>query len=122
MIMFRLEHSPEMTGQRRVMAALASVLNDPQWVRRTERRLPYFGPVSVGLPDAPSVGHSAFARDLSPGGMGLVHLMPIAPGEVTITLALDNGRTLTLLAEILWCRDYDDGWYASGGRLIDVAS
>jgi hypothetical protein len=121
MALHRIEFPPGVLGPRRIMAALASVFDDPDWIRRTELRLPYFGPVSVGLPNESSVSLPAFARDLSPGGIGLVHLMPIAPGEVTVALPLPSGKPVQLVTRILWCRDFGDGWYTSGGRFLDVA-
>jgi hypothetical protein len=74
----------------------------------------------VGLPDVDYVSFSAFARDISPGGVGLVHLMPLDKGEVVIGLTLPSGKHLSLRTEICWCRDYGNGWYASGGRFLAV--
>ena len=122
MALHRLEFPLSALGPRRVMAALGNVFDDPDWIRRTEPRLPYFGPVTVGLPHEDSVSLPAFARDLSPGGIGLVHLMPIAPGQVTVALPLPSGRDVALVTQILWCRDFGDGWYTSGGRFLDVMS
>lgn len=120
MLLDRLESVSD-ESRRRVMAALASVLDDPQWIRRAELRLPYFGPVTVGLEADDSVALPAFARDLAPGGIGLVHLMPLALGRVLVRLPLPSGRTVALQTQILWCRDFGDGWYTSGGRFLDVA-
>jgi hypothetical protein len=105
-----------------VTEALSEILNDPQWERRRENRVPFFGPVSVSLADASGASLSAFARDISLGGIGLVHLMPLPPGEVLIGVTLPSGRCISLRTYVAWCRDYGDGWYASGGRFLGVSS
>jgi hypothetical protein len=114
-----LDYRPSGVKRHRILATLGELLDD-RWERRGEQRLPYFGPVSVGLPAAPEVNFSAFARDLSLVGIGLIHLMPLDPGEVLVSLPLPSGRLVHLRTEILWCRDYNDGWFASGGQFQDV--
>ena len=116
----QLERRPQIVAQHRLNAALRQLLHNPAWERRSAPRLPYFGPVSISSPDGPELDVSAFARDLSAVGIGLVHLMPLDRGEVVITLPLHTGEDLVLHTEIVWCRDYGNGWYSSGGRFIDV--
>jgi hypothetical protein len=108
------------SAEDRVLCALQELLDSSDWDRRTSRRISYFGPVTVGLPDVDYVTLSAFARDISPGGVGLVHLMPLEKGEVVIGLTLPSGKPLSLRTQICWCRDYSNGWYASGGRFLAV--
>ena len=52
----------------------------------------------------------------------MVHIMPVEKGEVIVSLLLPSGATVKLLTEIVWCKDFGDGWYASGGRFLDVVS
>ena len=106
-------------ARERITAALNEILNGV-CDRRTEARLPYFGPTRISLPGA-DLDFSAFVRDISVAGIGLVHIMPLARGEVILELQLPLGDVANLRVEILWCRDYGNGWYASGGRLIDLA-
>lgn len=108
------------TSEDSVIGALQEILESPEWDRRAVRRVPYFGPVIVGLKGDRSVNLSAFARDISPSGIGLVHLMPLDKGPVIIQLTMPTGNRVELLTEIRWCRDYGDGWYASGGLFLDV--
>lgn len=108
-----------LSAKQRIAGALSEIINDP-CDRRTEPRIPYFGPTRISLPDA-DLDFSAFIRDISLSGVGLVHIMPLARGEVVLDLPLPLGHVVMLRVEILWCRDYSNGWYASGGRLIDVA-
>jgi|EndMetStandDraft_5_1072996.scaffolds.fasta_scaffold335801_2 hypothetical protein len=110
------------SSNERILSAIQDILDASEQGRRTEQRIPYFGPVSVALPDANYIQLSAFARDIAVGGIGLVHLMPLDRGEVVITLPLPNGQTVSLLTEIRWCRDYGNGWYSSGGHFIDTVS
>ena len=106
-------------AESRVIQALDQIDRDASEQREAERR-PFFGPVTVTLPGAPLLRFSAFARDVSPLGVGLVHIMPIERGEVLIEMASASSEVVVFRTQIIWCRDYGDGWYASGGRLLDV--
>lgn len=118
----QLESTPWVVAQYRILAALGEILRDPCQEQRRSPRLSFFGPVSLRLPGSADTQMSAFARDISPAGIGLVHLMPVAEIELIVALSLPSGRGVLLRTEILWCRDYGNGWYASGGRFVDVAT
>ena len=114
-----LEFLPTGVARHRVVSALAEIF-DERLDQRAAPRKSYFGPVTVSLDGAADVKLSAFARDVSPLGIGLVHIMPVHQGEVVVSLDLPSGNKVALRTEIVWCKNFDDGWYASGGRFIDV--
>src|SRR4051812_16800839 len=116
-----LDFVPTGVARHRVVSALSEIF-DERLDRRAAPRQSFFGPVSVSLESEPRVQLSAFARDISPLGIGLVHIMPVKEGEVVVKLQLPSGGTVKVRTEIVWCRDYGDGWYASGGRFVDVLS
>ena len=109
---------PTFIAGDRIIHALAEIF-DARPEKRDAPRRSYFGAVTV-IPAAPGVELSAFARDISPLGIGLVHTQPIESGEVVVTLDLPSGGTVKLRTEIIWCKSFGDGWYASGGRFIDI--
>jgi hypothetical protein len=111
--------SIERAGRRRARLAVSRLLY-AQRERRSQPRRPYFGPVKIWQPDSPAASFSAFARDISELGIGLIHVRPIAEGNVIVTIPLPNESSVNLLTEIVWCRDYGDGWFSSGGRFLDV--
>lgn len=119
MIPLRLEAAPKSESKLHVRMALRDLLADKREQRR-ERRIPYLDVVTISPAGQPGEKLSAFARDLSPGGIGLVHRMPIALEEAVVTLKLPRGRTAAMVTQIVWCREFADGWYASGGRFLDV--
>ena len=98
---------------------IQEILAIPPADRRTEQRVPYFAPVAIHLADAPGVSLSAFSKDISLSGIGLVHVMPVKAGRVQIALTLPSGRTVKLPTEIMWCRHHGNGWYTSGGRFVE---
>jgi hypothetical protein len=113
--------------EERILAAIRCIFEEHNVAagrdRRTAGRTPFFGPVTVtvagercGIPTR----LSAFARDVSFLGIGLIHALPLACGEVTVTVRTKSGESKSLRAQIVWCRYYGDGWYASGGRFVDV--
>ena len=77
---------------------------------RTEPRFPLFQPVTL---HRGSQVLSAFSRDVSETGMGLLHDMPIG-GEYTIVVHDTGGREYELTGVVLWCRPCGQGWYISG--------
>ena len=83
---------------------------------RAQPRFPLFQPVSLrrGLQCL-----SAFSRDISEVGIGLLHDMPIG-GEYTISIRDGFGADYELAGEVLWCRPCGQGWYISGVRFCRV--
>ena len=115
-----MKYVPSGVARQRVFAALGELLQDRLWDRRHDARTSYFGPVTIRLPEEPEVHFSAFTRDLSASGIGMIHLMPLDNREVVIAVPLPSGMSAALLTQIFWCHDYHDGWYASGGRFLDI--
>ncbi|MCE9527007.1 MAG: PilZ domain-containing protein [Planctomycetales bacterium] len=85
---------------------------------RTEPRVPLFQPVMLRRGT-----HylSAFSRDISEAGIGLLHDMPIG-GEYTITVQDTAGRQYDLTGAVLWCRPCGQGWYISGMRFCNIGA
>jgi hypothetical protein len=92
--------------------------------RRSELRTPFLRPVQLSHTEVDgSVRHvSCFAKDISPTGIGLVHIVPIEPGEAVVTISHDNEPDTVLMAEILYCRPCGGGWFQSGAKLRKVAA
>jgi hypothetical protein len=112
--------SPAPNVDRLVISALAEI-TDEHWDWRSERRTSYFGPVTLRF-SGTHAAVSAFARDVSPIGIGLVHLTPLPTGEAIAVVPLPSGRILELRTQIIWAKDYGNGWYASGGQFLGLVS
>jgi hypothetical protein len=82
--------------------------------RRSEPRYPYFRPVSVQVDGQI---FSAFSRDISAFGIGLMHNMELPLKEVEITVA---GTQQTLRARLERCESFGEGWYLSGGTFVGI--
>ena len=81
--------------------------------RRSEKRFPFFRPVSVQVDDH---RFSAFTREIGASGMGLLHSMELPLKEVLITI---TGRPQQLRLGIERCESIGEGWYISGGKTVD---
>ena len=88
--------------------------------RRSEPRHPFFSPVSVTTCGGTKCW-SAFAREISRSGIGLLHNMPLEPSEVMLTIGAGEAAT-RFRTELIWCRPCGEGWYLSGGRFLDVVT
>lgn len=62
---------------------------------------------------------SAFSRDISENGIGLLHDMPIG-GEYTISIHDPAGCKYELTGVVLWCHPCGQGWYISGMQFCRV--
>jgi hypothetical protein len=88
--------------------------------RRAEPRHPFFCPVFV-MPDGDrSRRFSAFAREISRSGVGLLHNMKLLPGPATLVIVSPKGARRQFSAEIVWCRPSGEGWFISGCRFVGV--
>ena len=94
-----------------VMEAKSTELSD----RRAEDRHPFFHPVTITPSDDPQKSFSAFSREISPSGIGLLHNMPIERGDVTLAVRRSDDQSATLHVCIVWCQPCGEGWYLSGG-------
>lgn len=88
--------------------------------RRGSDRSPFFGPVTISLVADECPKFSAFARDISPVGIGLLHIMPLEESEVVVNVPVGTRGWVTFRTQIVWCKPCGDGWYSSGGRFLDV--
>ena len=98
--------------QSRVQLLIEHAKDEAQKEERSLPRYPLFQPVSLrrGLQCL-----SAFSRDISEIGIGLLHDMPIG-GEYIIAICDGFGVEYELAGEVLWCRPCGQGWYISGIR------
>lgn len=100
---------------RKAIAELFKAANVEELV--AAGRTPFFAPALVR---GPGVEFSAFVREVSPLGAGLLHFTHLEPGEVNLMFRKGSGGLLTLRIDIMWCDDWGEGWLASGGRFLDV--
>jgi hypothetical protein len=105
-----------------VMRLLGEARKEDKLDRRAEARHPYFRPVSITPADQPRQSLSAFSREISRSGIGLLHNMPLKPGSATVTVHCSSGQGLRAKVEVIWCRPCGEGWYLSGCRFTDLVS
>lgn len=72
----------------------------------------------LGVAGQPPVACSLLARDLSRGGMNLIHSEQVYPGQ-RIDVMLTDGSLRRL--EVAWCRRLDNQCYTFGCRFIKSA-
>jgi hypothetical protein len=92
---------------------LSAVLVD-ELHRRLQRRYPYFRPVTLENEE----GHKceAFCRDVSQGGIGLIHRESIALGTTLVSMTSERGENVIAGVDIRRCVPIGNGWYSSGGH------
>jgi PilZ domain len=108
--------SPGKAIYQLIVEAKAALKTD----RRAEVRYPFFRPVSIDLND----GHkfSAFTREISETGIGLIHNMDLNEGDVEISIRSDCGSSIRVPTRIVWCAACGEDWYISGGEFVGIAS
>ena len=81
-------------------------------------RHPFFHPVIVTLADGQRV--SAFSRDLSAQGVGMLHSEKLPLEEVDLSIATGRGYVVKVRTMVIWCKPCSDDMYVSGGHFISV--
>ena len=104
--------------------AIRQFINEAQAALRSDRRdqvrYPFFRPVSIELAD----GHqySAFTREISETGIGLIHNIDLNDREVEISIPGEGGYSIRVRTRIVWCQACGEGWFISGGQFVGIAS
>jgi hypothetical protein len=86
--------------------------------RRGAPRYALFATVTLRPVTSPTTVVSAFSREISTTGVGLLHAAPIVKGDrYEIDIEVDAVR-IRKTACVTWCRLVDHGWYLSGCRFV----
>ena len=83
-------------------------------------RYPFFRAASIGT--GAGNRYSAFSRDISASGIGLLHNMELPLGEVEISTTTRGGYSARIRTQIVQCRLCGEGWYMSGGQFVSPSS
>jgi len=59
-------------------------------------------------------------KHISERGLGFYHPRPLAYRRVIASMEAGNGNWLSFLVDLTWCRFTRQGWYESGGRLLQA--
>jgi hypothetical protein len=87
--------------------------------RRSETRYPLFRQIVLQAPGCPAC--TAFTREISSVGVGLLHNVQLVPGEVELSIPSKKGYSIRVRTKILWCQPCGEGWYLSGGQFVGTA-
>jgi hypothetical protein len=87
--------------------------------RRAYGREPYLHPAVLEFIET-GERHSAFIRDVSPGGLGLLHFVDAAPRRVRVLTRRMNDEIISVGVDILWCVPCGEGCFMSGGTFAQL--
>ena len=104
-----------------------SLLNEDQLFslreRRANARQNFVRPVKLLFPSRPKEILSGFTRDLSDGGVGLIHKFEVTRDDLallTINRLWDD--PVLLRCKACWCTKSENGWFQSGWQIVSVES
>lgn len=86
--------------------------------RRVDPRHAFFTTVLLRPATEPTVTISAFSREISRSGLGLLHAEQIFPREFYEVDIRIVDLQVRRNAQAIWCRPVGDGWYLSGCRFV----
>jgi len=89
--------------------------------RHNNRRYPFFRRVTMTIDHSQQTKLSAFSRDISSSGIGLLHNVPVEPGPLSLTISTTRDRQIDVSTKIAWCQSCGVGWYFSGGRFTGLS-
>ena len=87
--------------------------------RREARRFPFFQPVVISSDKDGTVSLSAFSRDVSAWGIGLLCYWPLRVRPVTLKIYFDEAEEITVSGFVRWCHPCGHGWYVAGVSFND---
>ena len=64
--------------------------------------------------------HSAFVRDISVTGIGLLHDVELPADQIEIHIATGRGYSVKIRTQITSCQPCGEGWYVSGGPFVSI--
>jgi hypothetical protein len=82
--------------------------------RRGSQRYPFFRPVIVVPKHHRPGGLSAYARDISHSGIGLILFWPLETGPVELAIRIGEDEEVTVTGHVHWCQPCGQGWYSAG--------
>ena len=83
--------------------------------RRSDVRFPFYRHASINFDGE---HFSAYTRNISESGIGLMHSMELPLCEVELRIPIEAGRFLDVHAHVERCELSGDGLYISGLRFI----
>jgi hypothetical protein len=86
--------------------------------RRSTARYSFFRRVSIHA-EGKSLC-TAFTREISTVGIGLLHNIELVPSEIEITIPSKRGHSVRVRTRIVWCHPCGEGWYISGGDFLGI--
>ncbi len=106
---------------------IQALLNEDQLFslreRRNKSRKNFVRPVRMVLQGKPAELQEGFTRDLSDGGIGLLHKFDVQKGEIArvkVNRLWDEAIVLKCAAR--WSVKSDNGWYQTGWSILAVES
>jgi len=87
--------------------------------RRRHARSTFLAPVTVvRVQDGRCHEMSCLSRDISSGGIGLLHNAPLEIGPAVVKVPRRNGDVMQLPCEVVWCHACGEGWYVAGAAFV----
>ena len=86
--------------------------------RRADPRYALFTSVTLRPASAATKAISAFSREISVSGIGLLHAAPLVSGETYEIDIRIEGVRVRKSGLAIWCRSVSDNWYLSGLRFV----
>ena len=110
--------APAKLSEDELQSILASARAGEANDRRVDQRFPFFAPVTLRPAAAIDRPQTAYARELSHGGIGLLHFVPYEVGQVFQIAMQNEAFNWRKRCEVIWCKSTGDGWFLSGCRFV----
>ena len=81
---------------------------------RQSRRFPFFQPVTIDTREAGATCLSAFSRDISAWGIGLLLNSPLKLQMVNLKIHFGEDEDVSVAGFVRWCQPCGQGWYLAG--------
>ena len=87
--------------------------------RRSVNRSPFCRPVIITVGRSVPENQVAFARDISPHGIGIIENMSRSVGTIAeIEIHSIFSRSIRVRSEMRWCEPFGKGWFVTGWTFL----
>ncbi len=94
--------------------------SEPRWIVHQAVRVTPLQSNASSLDPSGEESVTAFIRDISTHGVGLLHAHPFGSRRVMVAFSLLDGDTIAVVLELKWCCSLGDFGFASGGTAMGV--
>ena len=117
-----LPRNMQLTTHEGILECIQEAIGEMLANRRQHFRIPFFRPITISTDNHQGTKLSAFSKDISLKGIGLLHNFPLGIDQQTLTIPTISGSQVDTAIQVTWCQPCGEEWYVSGGFFTELST